>query len=224
MPRPSLAALAMALLPTAALAHPHVFIDAGLALHYDAEGRLASVEVEWTYDAFYSMLILEDHGITPGGANLTAAELAPLHGFDGDWEPGFEGSLYLGVEGRRIALAPPHSFTAALVDGRLVSRHVRPLAEPLPGELPLLVEVYDPEFYVDFSMPAAPVIRGRSDCGLDYRPGDSYAAADAYAAALRDALRRELGALADEGAEEMVRVDIGSVGADEVRVRCGGGS
>lgn len=224
MPRPSLAALAMAFLPTAALAHPHVFIDAGLALNYDAEGRLASVEVEWTYDAFYSMLILEDHGITPGGANLTAAELAPLHGFDGDWEPGFEGSLYLGVEGRRIALAPPHSFTAALVDGRVVSRHVRPLAEPLAGELPLLVEVYDPEFYVDFSMPAAPVIRGRSDCGLDYRPGDSYAAADAYAAALRDALRRELGALADEGAEEMVRVDIGSVGADEVRVRCGGGS
>lgn len=224
MPRPSLAALAMALLPTAALAHPHVFIDAGLALNYDAEGRLASVEVEWTYDAFYSLLILEDYGIRPTGGDMAAAELAPLQGFDGDWEPGFEGSLYLGVEGRRIALAPPQGFTAELRAGQVVSRHVRPLAEPLPGDLPLLVEVYDPEFYVDFSMPAAPVIRGRSDCSLDYRPGDSYAAADAYAAALRDALRRELGALADEGAEEMVRVDIGSVGADEVRVRCGGGS
>lgn len=224
MPRVPLAALALSLLPAAAGAHPHVFIDAGLVLNYDQRGRLASVEVEWAYDAFYSMLILEDHGIMPGRGGLAPDEAAALNGFDSDWEPGFEGSLYLGVEGRRVALAPPHSFTAELRDGRLVSRHVRPLAEPLPGDLPLLVEVYDPEFYVDFSVPAAPAIRGRADCRADFRPGDSYAAADAYAAALRDALRRELGAMADAGAEEMVRVDIGSVGADEVRVSCAGAS
>lgn len=211
-------------MPSAAAAHPHVFIDAGLALNYDAQGQLASVEVEWAYDAFYSMLILEDKGITPGRDGLSPEQLSALHGFDSDWEPGFEGSLYLAVEGRRVALAPPQDFTAALEGGRLVSRHVRPLAQPLPGEAPLLVEVYDPEFYVDFSMPAAPAIRGRDDCQADFRPGDSYAAADAYAAALRDALRRELGALADEGNEEMVQVDIGSVGADEVRVSCAGAS
>lgn len=214
-------AFCLSLLPAMAAAHPHVFIDAELRLDYAQSGQLEAVAVEWRYDAFYSLLILEDHGILPAAdGGLAPADAARLAGFDGDWDEGFDGSLYLGIEGRRVPLGPPRDFSVALRDGQLVSRHLRPLARPVAGEEPLLIQVYDPEFYVDFTLPEAPEIRGRGDCRADLRPGDSYAAADAYAAALRDALARELSASSMRDAE-LVEVNIGSAGADEVHVRCG---
>ena len=61
--------------------------------------------------------------------------------------------------------------------------HVRPLAEPLDGDRPLTIQVYDPEYYVQFSIPEPPAI-ARDDCAVDLRMGDPYAAADAYAPVL----------------------------------------
>ena len=215
--------LALSLAPIGAAAHPHVFIDAGLRLIYDDGGKLSEIEVEWRYDAFYSLLILEDHGIRPvAGGRLADEDAARLAGFDWDWDPAFEGALYLTVEGRRMPLQQPRSFSVALEDGQIVSRHRRALSAPVPGEAETIIQVYDPEFYVDFSVPQPPVTFGRPDCRVDLRPGDSYAAADAYAAALREALARELAA-ASLLHEEMVTVDIGSVGAPEMRVACGAG-
>lgn len=218
-----LLALGLSLVPLGAAAHPHVFIDAGLRLIYGDGGKLAEVEVEWRYDAFYSLLILEDQGIRPvAGGGLAAEDAAMLAGFDWDPDPSFEGALYLAVEGRRVALQQPRDFSVSLEGGQIVSRHRRALSAPIPGEAQTIIQVYDPEFYVDFSVPQLPVMRGRDDCHVDLRPGDSYAAADAYAAALREALARELAAasLVDE---EMVTVNIGPVGAPEMRVACGAG-
>lgn len=215
-PRPIPAACLLALLPAAAPAHPHVFIDAGLALDY-AGGALTQVTVEWAYDDFYSLLIIEDLGLDPDGDGiLTPEEQAALQGFDADWETGFDGRLYLGVEGRRIALDPPRDFAARYQDGRLISSHVRPLADPLDGALPLLVQVYDPEYYVQFAIPAPPLIRG-AECAVDQRVGDPFATADAYARAVAEGLAETDGALS----EEMLVVDIGAVGADELRISCG---
>lgn len=216
--RPSLLFLTVMLMPVAAQAHPHVFIDAALQLDYDPDGRLAEVAVEWAYDDFYSLLIIEDMGLDPDGdGQLTAEEEASLQGFDADWAPGSEGGLYLGVEGRRVPLQAPGEFSASYRDGRLISRHVRPLAEPLNGTVPLLIQVYDPEYYVQFSLPEAPAVNGGHDCQVRQRPGDPYAAADAYAQAVATALEDD-----DTGmTEEMLMVDIGPAGADEIRIQCG---
>lgn len=207
-------------LPLAAGAHPHVFIDAQLTLDYQADG-LVQVAVEWTYDDFYSLLIVEDLGLDPDGDGiLTPDEQSALQGFDAEWEPGFDGRLYLGVEGRRIPLADARDFTAQYRNGRLTSRHVRPLRAPLDAALPLLIQVYDPEYYVQFSIPELPVIAGQ-DCRADLRMGDPYAAADAYARAVAEALAESPDADPDQ---EMLVVDIGAVGADSVTIRCELGS
>ncbi|WP_265501676.1 DUF1007 family protein [Paracoccus beibuensis] len=205
------------LLPAAAAAHPHVFIDAALNLDYNAAG-LAQVTVEWTYDDLYSLLIIEDLDLDPDGDGiLMPHEEARLQGFDADWGPGFDGSLYLQVDGDPVDLGPPHSFDASYRDGRLVSRHVRPLATPLPVSQPLLIQVYDPEYYVQFSVPQLPRIHGAAGCDLRAREGDPFAAADAYARAVADSLAEG----EDASAAEILEVDIGSVGADEIRVTCG---
>lgn len=221
MPLRLASAFALSVAPLAAAAHPHVFIDAALTLDYGAEGDLSQVAVEWTYDEFYSLLIIEDLSLDPDGDGvLTAAEEAALQGFDADWEPGFQGSLYLQVDGRPVALEGPKEFSASYVEGRLVSRHVRPLAKPLDAALPLLLQVYDPEYYVQFGIPDLPQVQGRAGCDMTARIGDPYAAADAYARAVADALAEDDAA----ASAEVLSVDIGDAGADAIRVTCGGGS
>ncbi|WP_405405380.1 DUF1007 family protein [Paracoccus sp. Ld10] len=203
--------------PLGALAHPHVFIDAGLSLRHDASGALTHLAVEWAYDEFYSLLIIEDLGLDPDGDGvLTPDEQAALQGFDADWEPGFDGRLYLETDSGRPALDGPQDFAARYQDGRLISAHVRPLATPLDGDVPLTIKVYDPEYYVQFSVPEPPAIT-RTDCTADLRMGDPYAASDAYARAVGEALGD------GESAEEadLITVDIGATGADSVQVRCG---
>lgn len=207
----------MSLLPAAAAAHPHVYMDAALVLRYDPQGRLEVVEVEWAYDELYSLLILEDHGLDPDGDGmLTDAELAVLQGFDGEWEPGFDGRLYLTHRGQRIAMQDPRDFTAEYRGGRLISRHLHPLEQPEGAGSPLQIQVYDPEFYVDFSLPDAPRVDGRQDCRVTLIPGDPGAAPAAYLRAVEAALAQDSGLDA-----EMLVVDIGAAGADGALVECG---
>ncbi|HMO72532.1 MAG TPA: DUF1007 family protein, partial [Paracoccaceae bacterium] len=54
-------ALTIALFAAApAGAHPHIFIDTGLEVIFDGQGRPAAVRVSWTYDDFYSLLMIVD--------------------------------------------------------------------------------------------------------------------------------------------------------------------
>ncbi|MBK4217165.1 DUF1007 family protein [Paracoccus caeni] len=206
-------------LPLMATAHPHVYIDAGLGLVYDGQGRLTGVEVEWAYDELYSLLIVEDLGLDQDGDGvLPEDERAALQGFDTDWEPGFDGRLYLLVNGQRQELLPPENFDADYRDGRVLSRHLRPLAQPLAGDAALTVQVHDPEFYVDFTIPKEPGISGRDDCDTVLVHGDPAAAPAAY----RDAVNAALAEADDPMVnEEVLIVDIGGVGGDEVQVQCG---
>ena len=54
---------AMALVPCAATAHPHIFVDTALKVLVTDDGQLESIEVTWVYDEFYSLLIFEDLGL-----------------------------------------------------------------------------------------------------------------------------------------------------------------
>jgi polyphosphate kinase len=209
--------LALTLPPVIAAAHPHVFIDAGLGLDYDDSGALTQVRVQWAYDDFYSLLIIEDLGLDPDGDGiLTPDENAQLQGFDAEWEPGFDGRLFPTADGAPIMMQPGTDFVARYQDGRIISTHVRVLDKPVNGDLPLQIQVYDPEYYVQFSMPDAPEIKGRTDCHIDRKVGDHKAAADAYNRAVSDALADDSTAQA-----EMLNVDIGNAGADQVLVTCG---
>nr|WP_241865392.1 DUF1007 family protein [Paracoccus salsus] len=212
--------LALALSAQAASAHPHVYIDAALGLVYDDAGRLSAVEVGWSYDELYSLLIVEDLGLDPDGDGvLTPEENAALQGFDADWEPGFDGRLYLASDAGPVSLLAPADFTATYRDGRIISRHLRPLATPLAGEEPARFQVYDPEFYVDFNLLAQPRMLGRDDCSARLTEGDPDATREAYRRALEDALD----GATDDSEAEMVTVDIGAVGAGEMEVICGTG-
>ncbi|MFN3646653.1 MAG: DUF1007 family protein [Gemmobacter sp.] len=194
-------------------AHPHAFIDAGVELRFDAEGRLEALCVVWVYDDLTSLMILSDRGLDPDGdGTLTDAETARLRGFDMQWDPGFAGDTYLLHGAAPVALAGPEGWTAQVVQGRIVTTHLRPLVAPVaPGALPLVVQVYDPGYYTAYAIATDPVIRGRDDCVAEVWGPDL----DAAHAALQAAMQELSGLDLEQGFPA-----VGQHYAEEVRLTC----
>ena len=141
---------------TMAGAHPHVFVDVALDFESDGQGRLTGVEVTWSYDDFFSLLILSDMGLDPDGdGQLTEAELAQLEGFDlEEWPDGFEGDLYIHAGDEKIALDHPVPTGVRMENGRIVATHERGFG-PVRAD-GLRVEPYDPTYFVEYTL-AGPV-------------------------------------------------------------------
>ncbi len=192
-----------------ARAHPHVFVDVGLSFETDAEGRLVAVEVQWSYDDLFSLLVLSDRGLDmDGDMILTEAERAALIGFDlVDWPPDFEGALFLYQGDAKLALAAPEALSLELRQGRIVTRHRRPLKAPAPLTA-LDVQPYDPSYYAALTLREMPGMP--AGCTGEILRPDTEAA---------DAKLEKLGGLNNEGLFEEVQVGI--YYADTLVVTCG---
>lgn len=160
--------------PGVAPAHPHMFIDTGLTLFFDDDGRLSGVRVAWVYDDFSSLMIVEDRGYDDDADGvMTAQELDDFAGADVDWSSGFEGDLYLSVNGQPVALGPAEDFAAAYEQGYLASIHTRPLATPLDvSAAPLSIKVYDPSFYAAYTVALPVAMAQGTPCEVNVEKAD----------------------------------------------------
>ncbi|MFD1912887.1 DUF1007 family protein [Halodurantibacterium flavum] len=205
------------LISAPAVAHPHIYIDTGLQMQFDDEGRLAAIRVVWVYDAFYSMLLLEEMGLDPDfTGTVTEEERATLAGFDMDWIEGYEGDLYLLQGERALALSGPMDWTADVQDGRIISTHIRALQERVePGPEPVILQAYDPTYYTAYTIAIDPVIEGRTDCDARIFEPDFSAASEILESALAEML-------AQPGYDELEDFPaVGAAFADEIRLTCG---
>ena len=214
MPSIRLALLAL-LLPCAAAAHPHVFIDAALTLRYDAQGRLTAIEESWAYDELYSLLMLSEIG-TPGPGGFAADQLSRLQRQDAAWDPVAGGVLAVTAAGGSVPTLPPRPIAMGLEGDRIVSRRLHSLAAPVAGAVPVTIRVFDPTYYVAFSMPSQVVIQGRAGCTAALQGTE--APGDTGTGALRAALAREMRRTAPGD----VQIDFGAFSDDSIRVRCAG--
>lgn len=151
---PTALALAALLLAPAAVAHPHVFVDTGFDLTFDGQNQFSEIRVTWQYDEFFSLLITEDLGLDADGDGvLTPSEQQKLIGFDTNWDEGFNGDLELRVKGQIVPLSAPSQATTELRDGRIVSSHVRTLAQPMPMQAgPFSLKAFDPSYYTAYEI------------------------------------------------------------------------
>jgi len=144
-----------------ALAHPHVYVDVGADLEFDAENRLQAIRLTWAFDELYSVFAIE--GMDADGNGIyDAAELTALTDINltsiADY--GFFTELTQG--GERIPFDAPEDGTSVYEDGRLTLSFTLPLAEPTSA--PFALRVYDPEYYIDFDyLEEAPVTVAGSD-------------------------------------------------------------
>lgn len=204
-------------LPQSVAAHPHVFIDADAALVFDTSGRLEAVRVTWTYDEFYSLMMIEDAGLDADGDGTPDLDrLRAFAGHDVDWEAGFPGHIVLEQQDQPIALGPPRDHNARFADGRIVTSHVRPLSGPVTvtAARPLRLRIYDPEYFVAYDMPRDPTVEGRNDCSISRRPPDTTGQEELLAAL--QTLDMQTDSL-----QVMRMADVGVTFAERFEVACG---
>jgi ABC-type uncharacterized transport system substrate-binding protein len=212
MLKPAITAACLCL-GTAAVAHPHVFVQAEVELIVD-QGQLTGVRLNWIYDDFFSLLLTEDLEIDPDGdLVLTEEELAKLSASVTDWPADYQGDLYLMQDATPLALGPRQDHHATLRDGLVVESVLMPLATPVAVGDPVEVRVYDPFYYIAYSVVGDLVVTGDPDCTASYRAADLNAA---YA--LVDELLYGRPA-SDVGPDEQFP-EVGVHFADTVTLRC----
>ncbi|WP_420767992.1 DUF1007 family protein [Roseovarius sp. S4756] len=197
-------------------AHPHVFIDGALSLIFDDHGRLAALRIGWSYDEFYSLVMIEDKGLdADGDGTPEPAQLEAFAGHDVDWAAGFPGDVTLMRDGVAVALEGPAQHRAYFENGRIITTHLRPLSAPVDlGEGSAVAQLYDPSFFVAYDVPALPTIEGPEDCAVTRQAADTDKAYAEYGDKL---------ASVDVGEDPYVEVDLGDIGvlfADRFIVTC----
>lgn len=196
--------------PAIARAHPHIFIETRLVVLTDGAGAVSGVEVQWTYDELYSMMLLDEMGLDQDYDGVLAdGEAAALDGFDMNWQPGYAGDLYLWQGDGALELGAPEPLESAYEGGRVVSRHFRPLAAPVSGEV--RIKAYDPTFYTAYDLGGG--VDVPEGCEVSVIVADIKAAQDKA-----NALIEELGILNTD----VEYPEVGAEFADEVTVSCGG--
>jgi polyphosphate kinase len=210
-PRLTSAILAVLLVqaPAAGQAHPHIFIDGGVDFRFDAEGRLAGLQVTWIYDAMTSLLMLDDLGID-GTVPLEAGDRQRLAAYQTSWEAGFDGDSYLRDGDRRIALSGPLDPGSEIRDGKVVITFRRDVEMPFHPGTDTVAEIYEPTYFTAYAITETPRLEGGAEgCRAEvvpFRPS----------ASLRPLLDK-LGAVPIDATPDE---DLGRLFADKVRLTC----
>ena len=208
-------ALALFLLPTTAIAHPHVFVDATVEVIFDDQNRVTGLRIGWTYDDLFSLMIIEDRGLDPDYDNiLTDDAKAQLAGFDMQWDAGYPGDTYALMGDNALVLSGPSEFTGSFADGKITSTHLRTFDPPVViGADPLVIQVYDPTYYSSYAIMGLPTLTGATGCTAQVFEPDAAVAEAIYLEAVgqMDAQMLETGGFPE----------IGAAYAVEARVTCG---
>ncbi|WP_245622398.1 DUF1007 family protein [Litoreibacter arenae] len=165
-PRFGLVAMLLASVTVPANAHPHIFVDTGLEIIFDNQGKLTHVKVTWKYDDLYSLFLAEDYKLDPDhDGELTDLERDHLTGFDADWVEGYAGDLEVVLGGKVLTLSGPLEPTADMVDGRIISTHLREVSgtPAIEGDT-VSLKAFDPSHYTAYDMTLPVKVSGRSDC------------------------------------------------------------
>jgi ABC-type uncharacterized transport system substrate-binding protein len=197
-----------------ALAHPHIFIDTRFEVILNDRNEATALQISWTYDDLYALLIFGDLSLDPDGDGiLTSEEETRLSGFDMKWIEGFEGDTFVLMEGTAVPISGPRDWTASWKDGKLSSTHYRDLLMPVPvREVPLVIQAYDPGYYVAHTVMPPAMVTGGQGCIAQVYEADL----DAADQALQEALQEFAPGADVEGQFPAV----GAKFSDEVRVTC----
>lgn len=152
--KPALLALvslvALAGLAQPAQAHPHVWITAKAEIVYAADGNVSGVRHHWTFDAGYSAYLTQ--GLDKNGdGKLTPDELQDMAKENAESLVDFDYFTVLKVNGAKQAFEPPREYGMTFENGLARLSLLLPVKSPPNGKT-LSLEVYDPSFFVSFSL------------------------------------------------------------------------
>ena len=138
-----------------ALAHPHVWVTSKAEVDYET-GAVTAIRHAWTFDAAYTAFVVQGLD-TNGDGKVSPEELAGLAAENTANLAEFGYFTKLKIAGKDQAFAEPAEPRMSVEDGKLTLRFRLPLkAATAQGKGILALEVYDPTFFVSFSLAETP--------------------------------------------------------------------
>jgi ABC-type uncharacterized transport system substrate-binding protein len=137
---------------TVAQAHPHVWVTMVTELLYAPDGAANAVRQAWTFDDMFSAFATTGIQAKNKG-QFTREELAPLAQENVESLKDYDYFTYAKVEGKRRkdAFNPPVDYWLDYDPKQtvLTLHFTLPFREPVQTKQ-LTLEIYDPEFFIDF--------------------------------------------------------------------------
>ena len=148
----ALISVSMWLTATAAQAHPHVWVTMATELLYAPDGSANAVRQAWTFDDMFSAFATTGIQAKTKG-EFTREELAPLAQENVESLKDYDYFTYAKIDGKRQkdAFNPPVDYWLNYDSKEtvLTLHFTLPFKEPLKTKQ-LTLEIYDPEFFIDF--------------------------------------------------------------------------
>jgi len=149
----TLAACAALVIATAAArAHPHIWVTVKSELVYAPDGTVTGIRHAWTFDDMFSVFATQGIESKTKG-EFTREELAPLAEVNVTSLKEYDFFTYAKANGKNVEFEePPVGYYLDFdpKDTVLTLHFTLPLKEPVKAK-DLALEVYDREFFVDFS-------------------------------------------------------------------------
>lgn len=162
------------LAPAAALAHPHVWVDAAVEVVFDDKGRIAAIRHHWRFDEEFSAYALQGLDTNRDG-KFSSAELEPLAKENVESLKDYDFFTSLSVGDYQAGFGAPRDYFLELMDNRLLLHFTLPLSSPLLTRGTTVLDVGDPDYYVAFSLPSTEAVRlvnAPAACRLRVHPGE----------------------------------------------------
>jgi ABC-type uncharacterized transport system substrate-binding protein len=142
--------VALAISAGAAQAHPHVWVTAASELIFAPDGSITGVRHAWIFDDMFSTYALQ--GLTTRKKGVyTREELAPLAQTNMDSLKEFAFFTFARVDNKKQKFADPIDYYLEYRDATLVLHFTLPFKTPIRVRQ-LALEIYDPSYFVDFSL------------------------------------------------------------------------
>jgi ABC-type uncharacterized transport system substrate-binding protein len=136
----------------AASAHPHVWVTMKSEVVYLPDGSVTGIRHAWTFDDMFSAFATQGIGAKKKG-EFTREELAPLAEVNISSIKEYDFFTNAKADGKTVEFNDPASgyyLDYNPKDTQLTLHFMLPLKTPTKAK-ELIIEVYDREFYVDFS-------------------------------------------------------------------------
>jgi len=136
----------------AARAHPHIWVTVKSELVYAPDGTVTGVRHAWTFDDMFSVFATQGIESKQKG-EFTREELAPLAEVNVTSLKEYDYFTYAKASGKKVELEDPQAGYYLDFDPKdtvLTLHFTLPLKAPVKAK-DLSLEVYDREFFVDFS-------------------------------------------------------------------------
>ena len=133
-----------------ARAHPHVWVTAHAEILYDESQRIAGLRHIWTFDEFYSAWAVQ--GLEEDFGAVGPEQLRELAEINATSLVEFGYFTEARIDGDDRAFAPPVDYDMIYEDGHLTLTFTLPLDEPARPRTAFVMEIYDPTFFVSFTI------------------------------------------------------------------------